>query len=356
MTARLSSPFSLPCGLVLPNRVAKAAMTEQLSRDGDPNARLERLYQRFCAGGSGLVITGNAMVDRDQREHPRNVILDDKTSRERLASWARACEGAPTVVQLNHPGRQALSSRTGPVAPSPIALRGLGPFFRAPRALGDDEVERVLDRFVLASTLCEAAGFRGVQLHAAHGYLLSQFLSPRTNQRSDRWGGSLENRARALVMLVERVRAAVKPGFAVMVKLNSADFQRGGFADDDAIDVMRMLEGKSVDLLEISGGSYESPAMVGRASSLAREAYFLEFAERARKRTSLRLMVTGGFRTASRTARTRARRSRAWPRSCTRCGWPAPERSERSPGSQTHPHLHDPRRDRVGEGPRSTAV
>ena len=138
-----------------------------------------------------------------------------------------------------------------------------------------------------------------MQIHAAHGYLLSQFLSPLTNQRSDRWGGSLENRARLLVEVIRAVRARVSPRFAVAVKLNSADFQRGGFDDADALAVLQLLNELPVDLVELSGGSYESPAMQGRTAdgrTLAREAYFLEFAAQLAGEARMPLMTTGGIR------------------------------------------------------------
>jgi 2,4-dienoyl-CoA reductase-like NADH-dependent reductase (Old Yellow Enzyme family) len=295
---QLATPLTLPCGLVLPNRLAKASMTEQLCPDGDPGERLRRLYGRFASGGAGLVLTGNVMVHRDHREHPRNVVVDGRSSADALARWASAASGAPLVAQLSHPGRQALYAPRGPVAPSAVAMEGLGPVFKRPRALTAVEIGEVVRCFADAAKACDEAGFAGVEVHGAHGYLVSQFLSPRANLRDDGYGGSLQNRARFLLEVLAAVRAAVRPGFAVMLKLNSADFQRGGFDDADALTVMGMLEGRGVDLLEISGGSYESPAMVGqRSSTLAREAYFLEFAERARAATKIPLMVTGGFRT-----------------------------------------------------------
>jgi 2,4-dienoyl-CoA reductase-like NADH-dependent reductase (Old Yellow Enzyme family) len=138
-----------------------------------------------------------------------------------------------------------------------------------------------------------------VQIHGAHGYLISQFLSPISNQRQDAWGGSIENRARLLLDIVKAVRAAVKPEFVVAVKLNSADFQRGGFSPDDAKAVVGMLNELQVDVVEISGGSYEAPAMQGQARdgrTLAREAYFLEFAQEILQVARMPLMVTGGIR------------------------------------------------------------
>lgn len=294
----LARPLTLACGLVLPNRLAKASMTEQLAPTGDPDGRLRRLYARFAAGGAGLVLTGNVMIHRDHREHRRNVVVDERTDSAALRRWATEAGGAPLVAQLSHPGRQALYAPNGSVAPSAVALN-LGPVFKPPRALAVEEIGDVVRRFASASRALDDAGFAGVQVHGAHGYLVSQFLSPLVNKRDDAYGGTLERRARFLLETIDAIRGAVRPGFAVMLKLNSADFQRGGFDDDDALAVMGMLEGHGVDLLEVSGGSYEAPAMVGdmKASTRAREAYFLDFAERAKGATGIPLMVTGGFRT-----------------------------------------------------------
>ncbi|MER5391468.1 hypothetical protein [Saccharopolyspora sp. NPDC002686] len=153
-------------------------------------------------------------------------------------------------------------------------------------------------RFAVTAARAEQAGFDGVEIHAAHGYLLSQFLSPLVNRRTDAWGGSLENRARMLLDVVRAVRAAVSPTFAVAVKLNSADFQRGGFDADDARQVIAMLDALGVDLVELSGGSYESPAMSGRPAderTRAREAYFLDLARDLVRTSPLPLMLTGGI-------------------------------------------------------------
>lgn len=160
-------------------------------------------------------------------------------------------------------------------------------------------IEQVIQRFARTAHLAETAGFTGVEIHAAHGYLLSQFLSPLTNRRTDQWGGSLPNRARLLLEIVQAVRKVVAPTFAVAVKLNSADFQRGGFSMDDAKEVVKLLNALAVDLVEISGGSYEAPAMQGQARdgrTLAREAYFAEFARDIRAVANMPVMVTGGIR------------------------------------------------------------
>jgi 2,4-dienoyl-CoA reductase-like NADH-dependent reductase (Old Yellow Enzyme family) len=296
-------PLRLPSGLELPNRLAKAAMTEGLAdARGRPGERLVRLYDRWARGGAGLQITGNAMVDGRWLERVGNVIVEEPGVDGALREWAAACRrGSPALVQLSHPGRQVNRFLAGrPVGPSEgPAVHQLGSF-RRPRALAAGEIEDVIARFAAAADACRRAGFDGVQIHAAHGYLLAQFLSPLTNRRTDDWGGPLENRARLLLAIVRAVRARTGASFTVAVKLNSSDFQRGGLEEDDALQVAGWLEAAGVDLLEISGGNYEAPALVlgpkVRGSTVAREAYFLEFARRVRKVSRIPLMVTGGFR------------------------------------------------------------
>jgi 2,4-dienoyl-CoA reductase-like NADH-dependent reductase (Old Yellow Enzyme family) len=204
-------------------------------------------------------------------------------------------------MQLSHPGRKVQAKMPGVVwAPSPVAIE-LGKHskrFGRPVAMTEEQIGATVERFATAAGLAERAGFDGVEVHAAHGYLISQFLSPLVNRRSDEWGGSLENRARLLLDVVRAIRAAVSSSFAVAVKLNSADFQRGGFDAEDAARVIEMLEPLGVDLVELSGGSYESPAMSGRPAdgrTAAREAYFLELAAQLAKTSPLPLMLTGGI-------------------------------------------------------------
>jgi 2,4-dienoyl-CoA reductase-like NADH-dependent reductase (Old Yellow Enzyme family) len=204
-------------------------------------------------------------------------------------------------MQISHPGRQVQARMPGVVwGPSAIALE-LGRHskrFGQPVAMTKEQIEETTERFATTAGLAERAGFDGVELHAAHGYLLSQFLSPLANQREDQWGGTVENRARFLLDVVRAIRGVVRSSFAVAVKLNSADFQRGGFDAEDAARVIAMLEPLGVDLVELSGGSYESPAMAGRpadARTVAREAYFLELAAELAKNSPLPLMLTGGI-------------------------------------------------------------
>lgn len=300
----LFEPLRLPNGSVLPNRLAKAAMEENLAdADHAPGERLLQLYRSWAEGGVGLIITGNVMIDQNALTGPGAVILQDDSALPRFAAWAAAARshGAQAWLQLNHPGRQMYAAMGQPViGPSAIAVSipGLNSMFRQPRAMNEADISDVIERFGESAALAQRAGFSGVEIHAAHGYLLSQFLSPLSNRRRDRWGGSLANRARLLLEVVRTVRAAVAPEFCVAVKLNSADFQRGGFEPGDAAQVLTMLKGCGVDLVELSGGSYEAPAMQGHsgdARTLAREAYFLSFAQELVGKASMPLMLTGGI-------------------------------------------------------------
>ncbi len=312
----LAAPLPLPAER-LPNRLAKAAMTEGLADpQGRPTEDLERLYRIWALGGAGLLITGNIQVDRNHLERPGNVILDrmpDAQTRSALARFAAAArsEGAGAWAQLSHAGRQTpIGVNRRPKAPSAIPLNIPGKQFGDPEALEEPEILDIVRRFGEAAAVLREAGFTGVQIHAAHGYLISQFLSPRANRRTDDWGGSLERRSRLLVEVVRAVRAKAGRDFTLSVKLNSADFQKGGFAPEESLAVAALLEREGVDCLEISGGSYEQPRMMDMegleardetgmpASTAAREAYFVEFALAMRAYVSTPLMVTGGFRAA----------------------------------------------------------
>ncbi|MDB5978798.1 MAG: fmn oxidoreductase [Nevskia sp.] len=301
----LFQSLTLPNGAVVTNRIAKAAMEENMAdAEQGPSAELMRLYQAWADGGAGLLLSGNVMIDRRAMTGPGGVVLEDARQLEKFRQWARIGRsgGGQFWLQLSHPGRQMranMGQETWAPSAVPLQLGGASKMFNIPKAMSEDDIAEVIRRFATAARLAEQAGFNGVEIHAAHGYLLSQFLSPLSNQRNDRWGGTLENRARLLLETVQAVRAVVTPQFGVGVKLNSADFQRGGFAAEDALGVVRMLNELPVDLVELSGGSYEAPAMQGDARdgrTLAREAYFLEFARDIAAVAKMPLMVTGGIR------------------------------------------------------------
>ena len=313
--ADLNERLTLPCGASIKNRIAKAAMTEGVAdASNQATDRHIRLYERWAQGGAGLLITGNVMVDRRFLERPGNVAIDGQQSPKAAAgleSYAHAAteHGSDIWVQLSHAGRQSPKYVVSePVGPSAVGVDLPGGQFGTPRALTHEEIEDVIARFAFAAATVKTAGFTGVQIHAAHGYLISEFLSPLVNQRTDQWGGSLENRARLLLKTIRAVRLKVGSGFPIAVKLNSSDFQKGGFSFDECLTVVGWLNEAGIDLLEISGGSYEQPQMMGmdgmdvphedrRAESTkAREAYFVEYAAEVAKIAKMPLMVTGGFR------------------------------------------------------------
>ena len=272
MTHPLSKPLDLPCGATLSNRICKAAMSEGLA-DANNHAtpRLETLYRRWSNSGAGLLLSGNVQVDRWHLERPGNIVLDDESGMAALTAMAKAgtAGGAHFWLQLSHTGRQVSDAiNPAPLAPSSVEIdvpRGLGFTFAPPKEMTEADIHKVIGQFAFSARQARVAGFTGVQLHAAHGYLLSQFLSPLSNRRTDQWGGSLENRSRFLLEVIAAVRSAVGPDFPIGIKLNSSDFQKGGFTNAECIQLVHILNDSTLDLLELSGGSLEQPKVVGLA-------------------------------------------------------------------------------------------
>ncbi len=281
-------------------------MTERLAdKYQHATPELQYLYSHWASHGAGLLISGNIIVDHRYKEAAANIVLEDDSGLESLNKMVTAGtqNGTHLWAQISHGGRQSsIFSTFKPIAPSAVQLKRLM-LFAKPNAMTSDQIKDVEDRFVHTARLCKQAGFTGVQIHAAHGYLLSQFLSPRTNLRTDAYGGDILNRGRLLFDIVRRVRAELGDGYPISVKLNSADFQRGGFDEEDSLIVIRELEKLNIDLLEISGGTYENVTFLTdryvRESTRQREAYFMDFAGRVRAQTRIPLMITGGFRTLS---------------------------------------------------------
>ena len=304
-SATLNSPLTLPCGATLPNRIAKAAMSEHLASSKQaPTRGLARLYERWSAGGAGLLITGNVMIDSAHLEAASNVAVKPESDIDRFVDWTAAgtTHGNHLWIQLNHPGRQTPrhinASPGAPSAVEPVNLMRRAKAFGRPHAMDETEIDEAVRSFASAAAFAQRAGFTGVQVHGAHGYLVSQFLSPLTNRRSDRWGGPLENRARFARTLLAEIRETVGDDFPIGIKLNSADFQRGGFTEEESMRVLGMLQEDGIDLVEISGGSYESRVMLDKVDN-QREAFFLGYAKKARAQVDIPLMVTGGFRARS---------------------------------------------------------
>jgi 2,4-dienoyl-CoA reductase-like NADH-dependent reductase (Old Yellow Enzyme family) len=312
----ITDKLDLPCGAQIKNRICKGAMTEGLADEQNrATSKHVNLYDRWSDGGAGILLTGNVQVDHRYLERPGNVVIEGQQTNEqlsRLTAYAEAGTKNDTHLwmQISHAGRQTPASVAEiPVAPSEVQLQMPGAQFGKPRSLSNEEILDIIQRFAHTASVARETGFTGVQIHGAHGYLISEFLSPDINKRNDNWGGNLENRSKFLLEIVRSVRKSVGDDFPVSLKLNSADFQKGGFTHEDAIQVASWLNEEGLDLLEISGGTYEQPHLVGidmglnperaevrRESTIAREAYFLDYANDIRSVFKGPLMVTGGFR------------------------------------------------------------
>ena len=300
----IAQSLRLPCGAVLKNRIVKSAMSEALADEfNNPSDAHINLFSRWANSGAAVLLTGNTPMDRRHLEHVQNFVLDEQTDMSAVQKLTTAAKkgGAKILAQLSHAGRQTpLSVNPCPLSISdvPLSLAGYG----KPRCASEKELQDIVRQFARSAALAKDAGFDGVEIHAAHGYLLSSSLSPKINTRRDRWGGSLENRARLTLSVVRAVRCETGDNFIVAVKLNSSDFQKGGFGHEDSIAVSRMLSAARIDFLEISGGNFETPVAyqhVPEKTELSREAYFLEYARDIKAAIDIPLMVTGGFRSAA---------------------------------------------------------
>lgn len=312
---KLSSPITLKNGQVIKNRFMKSATSEQLGdKKHNPTQLLPNVYKVWAEGEVGLTITGNIMVDRTALGEPLNVVLDDQSDFSAFERWTEAAthNGTQCWAQLNHPGKQSpifLSSRPVSASAIPLNMGALSGAFATPRALDTQEVWDIVAKYAHAAKLAKQVGFTGVQIHGAHGYLVNQFLSPSHNKRTDEWGGTAEKRMKFVIELYKAIREQVGDDYTVSIKLNSADFQKEGFTEEESMAVVKALSDLGIDHIEVSGGTYESQAMVGNKKSLRqgkpvkestkkREAYFLNYAEKLREITDVTLTVTGGFRSA----------------------------------------------------------
>ncbi|KAK5996398.1 NADH-dependent flavin oxidoreductase iccG [Cladobotryum mycophilum] len=322
----VSRPLTLPCGLTLPNRLVKAAMAEKWAdEDRLPNEKLIQTYGVWGNGGWGGLLTGNVQVDATYLGGPDDHSIDNRVPRDKILNswkqWAKktSSNGTPAIMQLNHPGRQSTAGSGNrswfakSIGPSPIPIQiGQGLLsklisafiFGTPREMTRDDIRHVANCFAEAAKLASEAGFSGVEIHAAHGYLLAQFLSSKSNQRKDEYGGSAKNRARIVVEVIKAIREVVPSSFCVGIKLNSVDHQSQKELEE-CIEQLEDIAAAGIDFLEISGGTYEDPSMfqdtdtnIQSTRTQAREAFFLDFARVIREKfRHVPLMVTGGFRT-----------------------------------------------------------
>ena len=297
----LFTPITLPNETTIKNRFFKSAMSEGMgTRDFQPKKNIATLYKRWAEGGTGLIITGNIMVDPKGTAEPGNIVFDKNSNMEILKDWAKQGQqhGAKVMVQINHPGKQVpktIAKET--VAPSAVPLgNGLNKLFSTPRALTTSEVEELVQKFITSAKVAKEAGFSGVQIHAAHGYLVSQFLSPHDNRRTDKYGGSLENRMRFLKEIYLGMREELGKDFPIGIKINSTDFKEDGLKEEDSLETIVELANLGLDFVEISGGTYERPAMMGATSTSSNKVFFAEYSKKLKQKVDIPVIVTGGIR------------------------------------------------------------
>lgn len=294
------TPLILKNGTTIKNRFVKAALSETLgNKQYQPTDELIALYQKWAQGGTGLLITGNVMVDLNARGEFGNIVVDRNQDLTLLKKWSQAATTSDTKIfmQLNHPGKQSPKTISKyPVAPSAVPMSGSNAFaFNSPRALEHSEIKQIINKFIEAAAIAKETGFSGVEIHAAHGYLLNQFLSPHDNRRNDEYGGSLENRMRILTEIYTGIRQKVGAEFPIALKINSSDFRPDGFSEKDSLTVIQKMDQLGIDLIEISGGNYENPKMQG----IGKGAFFIDYAKKIKQTISTPIIVTGGFNTAN---------------------------------------------------------
>jgi len=301
----IKAPLDLPSGATLKNRIVKSGLSEALGDSkNNPTDALISIFRRWSQGGAGLLITGNILIDRWHLEHAGNFVLDKSTDMGKTCELTKAAKsgGSLVLAQLSHAGRQTPKA----INPDPLSISNLKldlEGYGQPRMASDKDFSELIEKFSTSAKLAQECGFDGVEIHAAHGYLLSSSLSPRINNRKDKWGGSFENRARLLQLILQKVRASVGNNFILAVKINSSDFQKGGLEISDSVKIANLIEKENIDFIEVSGGNFEAPEAYQyvslKESTKSREAYFLDAAKNIKASVSIPIMVTGGFRSIS---------------------------------------------------------
>ena len=292
-THLLQSALELPCGAILKNRLAKSPMSDSLADgEGNPTEPQIRLYERWAEGGAALSFIGEVQGDPRFPEKPGNLVLGSHSNQNSLELLAKrsVIEGAHLWPQLGHAGALSHLPISQPKGPSPLDVEGL-----QCAGMSIDEIHELPDMYARTALHAKTVGFSGVLIHAGHGFLLSQFLSPLFNHRNDGYGGSIEARCRIVLEVISEVRRAVGPSFPVGIRINSTDQLAGGLTEADALEAIRLLDQTSIDLIDISGGTY-FPGAKASSEGSSRGPYFLDFARLAKEVTNAPLMLTGGFK------------------------------------------------------------
>ena len=289
----LHTSLELPCGAVLKNRIAKSAMSDSLGNgEGDPTEVQIRLYERWAEGGTAVSIIGEVQGDPRFPEKPGNLVLganSDQLAIQRLVSRAMI-NGTHLWPQLGHAGALSHQPISQPKGPSAIDIPGL-----KCTGMSVEEVQELPNMYARTAAFAKSTGFSGIHIHAGHGFLLSQFLSPLFNRRTDRYGGSVEARCQIILRIIDEVRRAVGPSYPIGIKINSTDKIEGGLTESSALEVVRIIGQSSIDIIDISGGTYFPGAKASSDGVSKSGPYFLNFARCAKGVTNVPLMLTGGF-------------------------------------------------------------
>ncbi len=291
----LDQPLDLPCGVRLKNRLVKSAMSDSLGDGaGNPTEVQMRLYERWAEGGAALSLIGEVQTNPHYPEKPGNLVLVPDADLTALKALARrgSANGSNIWPQLGHAGALAHGPISDPKGPSPLDVEGL-----RCDGMSLEDIHDLPHAYAQAASLAQKAGFGGVQIHAGHGFLFSQFLSPLFNHRTDTYGGTVQRRFRVIGEVIDAVRQAVGPAFPIGIKINSTDKLEGGLTTDDALQIVQLLDETSVDLIDISGGTYFHGAASSSEGTSSSDPYFIDFARQAKKITSIPIMLTGGFET-----------------------------------------------------------
>ncbi len=297
---RLESPQRIN-GIEIKSRFIRSATAERLfDEEGFPEDGLKEFYCQLARGEVGAIITGHTFIEPLGKASPKQLAIhkDDFIPPLKKITEAVHKYGTRIFLQLSHAGRQTkskyLEGKT-PVAPSPVEENTT---HTIPRELEEEEIYRIIENFKKAALRAREAGFDGIQLHVAHGYLLSQFISPYTNRRTDKWGGSTENRLRILVEIIKPIKESIGDNFAVFVKLNMEDFVEDGFKFEESSLIAKELQKAGIDAIETSGGIWESGQFIIRKDILSKdkEAYFLDYAKQLRKSIDIPIILVGGIR------------------------------------------------------------
>jgi 2,4-dienoyl-CoA reductase-like NADH-dependent reductase (Old Yellow Enzyme family) len=311
MNSILFKPFSIK-GLQVKNRFVRSATIEGVATvDGRPTKRLEELYFNLADGEIGLIVTSATLIDgetyrkayRKGLSQVYRLMMDEDRY---IEGWKELIDGvhergAKIAVQLGHSGRQELPELRsgGPIAPSAVPLRNTGVI---PRAMTVEEIKEMVEKFAQGCRRVMEAGFDAAQLHGGHGYLISSFLSPYANVRTDEYGGSVENRARFLIEIVKRTRELISDEYPLMIKMNFDDFVDGGLEKEEAVQIAKMIIDAGIDCIEVTGGTGSDSRLnivVPAINTVEKEAYFAPYAEFLKKYVSVPVILVGGLRSPS---------------------------------------------------------